>query len=68
MKTVKKVSIPYVKGSSEIISRIFRKYKIGPIPKLTLTVKNVLCSKLKNKFHPLDKSNVIYRFDCKKCD
>ena len=68
METVKKVSIPYVKGTSEKISRTLRKYKIGTIHKPTTTIKNALCSKLKDKVHPLDKSNAIYRFDCKKCD
>ena len=68
METVKKISIPYVKGTSEKISRTLRKYKIGTIHKPTTTIKNALCSKLKDKVHPLDKSNAIYRFDCKKCD
>ena len=68
METITKVSIPYTKGTSERLSRTFRQYKIGVIHKPTTTIKRALCSKLKDKIHPMDKSNAIYRFDCKKCD
>ena len=68
METIKKISIPYVKGVSERISRTLRRYKIGTIHKPTTTIKNALCSNLKDQVHPMDKSNSIYRFDCNKCD
>ena len=68
METIKKISIPYVKGVSERLSRTFKRYKIGTIHKPTTTIKNALCSKLKDQVHPMDKSNSIYKFECNKCD
>ena len=66
LETIKKISIPYAKGTSERLSRVFRQYKIGVIHKPSATIKNQLCAKLKDKVHPMDKANGIYRFECEK--
>ena len=68
LETIKKISIPYAKGTSERLSRVFRQYKIGVIHKPSATIKNQLCAKLKDKVHPMDKANGIYRFECEKHD
>ena len=54
METIKKISIPYVKGVSERLSRTFKRYKIGTIHKPTTTIKNALCSKLKDQVHQIN--------------
>ena len=66
--TISKISIPYVKGTSERISKVFRKYRIGTIHKPSASIKNLVCNKLKDKVHQMDKSNAIYKFKCEKCD
>ena len=54
------VSIPYNKGISESFARIMKKYKVDTIHKPSTTIKNVLCSKAKDKLHPIDKPGVVY--------
>ena len=65
---ISKVSIPYVKGTSERISKVFKKYKIGTTHKPSATIKSLLCNTLKDKVHHMDKSNTIYKFSCGKCE
>ena len=63
--TIAKVSMPYTKGLSERISREMRKHNIETIHKPTATLKNILCSKAKDKLHPMDKPGAVYHISCK---
>ena len=49
-----KVVLPYVKGTSEDLARIFKRYDIETIHKPSTTLKNLLCNKMKDKVHDLD--------------
>ena len=42
-----------------------KKYKIDTIHKPSKTIKNVLCSKAKDKLHQMDKPGAIYSIYCK---
>ena len=61
-----KVVIPYIKGVSENMARIFKKYKIETIHKPTTTMKNLICNKMKDKVEKLDKTGAVYYNKCKK--
>ena len=61
---LKRVSVPYTKGLSERFSRSMKKYMIDTVHKPTTTIKNVLCSKAKDKLHPMDKPGVVYSVEC----
>ena len=63
-----RISIPYNKGLSERIAGVMKKYHIDTIHKPTATIKNILCSKAKDKLHPLDKPGAIYSIKCTKHD
>ena len=64
-----KVVLPYVKGISEKMARIFKRYDIETIHKPSSTLKNLLCQKMKDKIHLLDKTGAVYHTECmkKKC-
>ena len=64
-QSLAKICIPYSKGLSERISRTMKKFHIDTIHKPTNTIKNVLCSKAKDKLHPYDKPGAIYSIKCK---
>ena len=61
--------LPYVKGISEKMARIFKRYDIETIHKPSSTLKNLLCQKMKDKIHLLDKTGAVYHTECmkKKC-
>ena len=59
-----KVVLPYVKGISENLARIFRKHDIETIHKPSTTLKNLLCNKMKDRVHPLDKTGAVYHNNC----
>lgn len=61
-----KVVIPYVKGVSENMARIFKKHNIETIHKPTTTLRNVICNKMKDKVEKLDKTGAVYYNKCKK--
>ena len=63
--TLARVSLPYTKGLSERISREMRKHRIETIHKPTATLKNILCSKAKDRLNPMDKPGAIYHINCK---
>ena len=63
-ESIAKITVPYNKGLSERFARIMRKYKVETIHKPTSTIKNVLCSKAKDKLHPMDKPGAIYSIRC----
>ena len=61
-----KVIIPYTKGLSERLGRIYKRYDIEAIHKPTTKIKNILCNKMKDKIEPLDKTGAVYHNTCKK--
>ena len=61
-----KVVLPYVKGISEKMARIFKKYDIETIHKPTTKLKSLLCNKMKDKVEMLDRTGAIYYDWCKK--
>ena len=61
-----KVVLPYVKGKSENLARIFKRYDIETIHKPTATIKQLLCNKMKDKVEDLDKTGAVYYNNCKK--
>ena len=61
-----KVVLPYTKGVSENLAKIFRKHDIETIHKPTTTLKHLLCNKMKDKVNPLDKTGAVYYNNCKK--
>ena len=61
-----KVTIPYIKGLSENLARIFKRYDIETIHKPTATIKNILCNKMKDQVHVLDKTGGVYYNNCKR--
>ena len=61
------VVVPYIKGTSEAISRTFRKYNVRTAMKPVNTVKNLLVHP-KDKRDLEDTSGVIYRIPCASCN
>ena len=51
------------------MARIFKRYDIETIHKPSSTLKNLLCQKMKDKVHLLDKTGAVYHTECmkKKC-
>ena len=60
--------LPYTKGLSEKLSRIYRRYDIETIHKPSSTLKNMLCSKMKDKVEDLDRTGAVYHVECTKED
>ena len=56
--------MPYTKGLSERISRKMKKHNIDVVHKPTATLKNILCSKAKDRLDPMDKPGAIYHIKC----
>ena len=61
-----KVVVPYIRGVSENMARIFKRYHIETVHKPTTTMKNLLCKKMKDKIEKLDKTGAVYYNRCKK--
>ena len=61
-----KVVLPYVKGISEKMARIFKRYDIETIHKPSTKLKSLLCNKMKDKVEMLDRTGAIYYDWCKK--
>ena len=61
-----KVVLPYVKGVSEKLARVFKRYDIESIHKPSSTLKNLLCSKMKDQVDVLDRTGAVYYIECKK--
>ncbi len=59
-----KVVLPYIKGVSEKLARTFKKYDIETIHKPSTKLKNILCSKMKDKIEDLDKTGAVYYNEC----
>ena len=64
-KTYGKVVLPYVKRTSEKITRTLKKYNIETIHKPSMKLKSMVCN-MKDKVHPMDRTGAIYRTECKK--
>ena len=56
----------YVRGTSQIISRISRLYNIRAAHRPITTSRNLLTN-VKDKKHPLDKQGAIYKIKCADC-
>ena len=63
-----KVVIPYTKGLSENLAKVFRRYDIETIHKPSATLKNIICNKMKDQVHVLDKTGAVYYNKCKRHD
>ena len=61
------VILPYIKGITEGVSRIFRKHQIATAMKPRQTIRNILVHP-KDKTDKLDKSEVVYKVPCKNCE
>ena len=58
------VRIPYVKSLSERLASTYNKFNIKTFHKPTQKMKSLVCNKMKDPVHPLDRPNPIYRYDC----
>ena len=61
-----KVVIPYIPQLSEKLAHKFRKYNIETIHKPTKKLKGMVCHKMKDKVHELDKTGTVYYTGCRK--
>lgn len=61
------VVLPYVKGVSELMDRIFRKHNIATAMKPHRTIRSVLVHP-KDKIKLENKSEIVYSIPCKHCD
>ena len=61
-----RVVLPYVKGVSENLGRIFKKYDVETIHKPSSTLKNLLCNKMKDQVDVLDRTGAVYYISCEK--
>ena len=61
------VSIPYIAGTSERLSRIFKKYDIQVAHQPSKKIKNELCH-LKDRRRVHEKAGVVYKLDCRDCN
>ena len=61
------VSIPYVSGVSEALSRKIRKLGVCVHSKPTNTIRSQLVAP-KDKTNKMDKSGVIYKIECRECE
>ena len=46
--------------------RIFKRYDLETVHKPSTKLKNILCNKMKDEVHPLDKTGAVYYNDCLK--
>ena len=61
-----RVVLPYVKGVSEKLGRIFKKYDLETIHKPSAKLRHILCNKMKDKVELLDQTGAVYYNNCKK--
>ena len=61
-----KVVLPYVRGISENLARIFKRYDLETIHKPSSTLKNLLCNKMKDQVDILDRTGSVYHLECLK--
>ena len=64
-----KVIIPYIPKLSERLAQKYKKYNIETIHKPTKKIRGIVCHKMKDKVHELDKTGAVYHTGCLKgCD
>ena len=61
-----KVVLPYVKGVSERMGRVFKKYNLETIHKPSAKLRHILCNNMKDKVEMLDQTGAVYYNNCKK--
>ena len=61
-----RIVLPYIKGTSEKLARIFMKFDIETFHKPTTKLKTILCNKMKDKVEMLDRTGAVYYNLCKK--
>ena len=66
-KTKGLVILPYVKGLSESVQRVFRKHHVATAMKPHQTIRNVLVHP-KDKTELNDKSEIVYKIGCQNCE
>ena len=59
-------TIPYIKSTSEIISRILRPYNICVAHKPITTLRHILTN-VKDKEQPYDRQGTVYKINCADC-
>ena len=60
-----KIVLPYIKGISEKITKVLKKFDIKTIHKPTKKLKNYVCN-MKERIHPLDRVGAVYEVECTK--
>ena len=60
------VTIPYIKGTSETISRILQPYNIRVAHKPTITLRHLLTN-VKDKDEPNNRQGAVYKIKCSDC-
>ena len=60
------INLPYVKGTSEKLTRILRYHKIRSTSYTENTLRKLLC-KPKDRVATEDKNNIVYKIDCSNC-
>ena len=66
-QSVRYVSAPYIKVSSERVARLLKPFSVKLAHKPSNTIKSQICH-MKDRREKLDKSNVIYHIKCKDCN
>jgi hypothetical protein len=61
------ISLPYIKGTSEIISRILQPYDIRVAHKPISTLRQIL-TKVKDRDNPNDRVGAVYKIECNDCE
>ena len=61
-----RVVLPYVKGVSEKMGRVFKKYNLETIHKPSAKLRHILCNKMKDKVELLDQTGAVYYDWCNK--
>ena len=60
------VTIPYIKGTSETISRILQPYNIRVAHKPTTTLRQLLTN-VKDRDEPNNRQGAVYKIKCSDC-
>ncbi len=61
------VVLPYIKGTTEAVQRVLKKYGVGSSVKPYRTLRQMLV-RPKDKIESRDKSEVVYQIPCKNCN
>ena len=61
-----RIIVPYIKGVSERVGKLLKKYDTSLVFRASNTLRNKLCS-LKDKVPDTEKKNIIYKLNCNDC-